>query len=186
MRIFSAFLPSVEVTQELNRVYKQVEKSVPPQALRPTLPSSWHVTLEFFGERDAVSIEKIKSIIEYQTKRAPPFACSLGSLTHFGSAHRGAALVCEVAQHGDGAMRLQQSMHEELHLHGLTADYKEWRPHITIGRVAQERLPAETFAHMRALQVKPVQWHIDTIVLMQSTLTRAGSVYAILERFSLC
>ena len=60
---------------------------------------------------------------------------------------------------------------------GFEPEKKRFRPHLTLGRVRNDRGLDDLTEYMKAYRVQPIRFRFDRLVLFQSTLTPQGAIY---------
>ncbi|NIQ00776.1 MAG: RNA 2',3'-cyclic phosphodiesterase, partial [Nitrospinaceae bacterium] len=131
-------------------------------------------------------IPEIKERMRSATAGRAPFSIPLGRLGAFPNAHRPRVLWVGLDDPEGHLLALQQSVEAQMVEMGFPPETKKSVPHLTLGRIKSPqgmgRLRKELEKN-RSLDVDPV--HVTAMELIQSELTPAGSIYTVLEEFSL-
>jgi 2'-5' RNA ligase len=147
-------------------------------------PQNLHVTLLFLGEVDDREIPAVCRAVSEQTAGHPPFEMSVEKLGCFPHPRRPRVIWIGV---GEGAQELR-ALHDGLEppllaLGCYRREERQYRPHITLGRVRGER-PADQLA---AVLAQNQDWKggkiaVSEVLVMSSELTPQGPNYTILSR----
>jgi len=86
----------------------------------------------------------------------------------------------------DDASNITSSLYKELDAVcgglGFKSDPRKYQPHITIGRIREPGKARELVNEHLEKQIEPVEFKVAEIVLYQSDLQPAGSVYSVVAR----
>lgn len=189
MRAFLAVLPSEPVAEavaaEIERL-RGLSRAV-AWVPRPNL----HVTLRFLGEQTADRLREVTGALEGRATTSAPFCLTLHGLGAFPSLER-PRILWVGATGGATAIRALHGLVEgAVESCGLGREPRPWHPHLTIGRVLDQRRrgrevgpvlrEAVREAAGRSFGVVPVR----VISLMHSHLSPGGARYRELARIPL-
>jgi 2'-5' RNA ligase len=121
-------------------------------------PQNLHLTLKFLGEQPEPRLADVVAGMEGAAARTAPFALTLHGTGAFPGLDKPRVLWVGVAQGALEARTLQSRVEEELAARGFPRDSRPWHPHLTIGRVFDER-----------------RWRRDSGPALREALTLAGS-----------
>ena len=145
-----------------------------------------HVTLKFLGEEPAAGVQRLRERLCTVADAHTSFALMLGGVDAFPNL-RAPRIVWMGAAGGAAIERLHRDVEAACGELGYATDDRPFRAHITLGRV-KGRLDASA-ARRLAERARSVQYsstvEVETVDLMSSTLTPAGSRYAVVESASL-
>lgn len=158
--------------------------------VRRSPPTSIHLTLAFLGMVDSTRVPEISARLRSATAGAAPFTVEVTGSGMFPSASRPQVLWIGIG--GDARPRLLEltaRVAEELRQAGFEPEKREFRPHLTLGRV--RRLPRG--AERQALRTWLAEWRdrsygplpVSAISLMRSHLSKGPPAYTQLETFRL-
>jgi 2'-5' RNA ligase len=137
-----------------------------------------HLTLAFLGIKPTSEIVKLKRLLDEAYQQQPHFHYHLSALQRFPtSSGRIIALVGEPARPLDDLFQITLEL---LLRANVETDLKDFRPHITLGKV---RKPKQLKAQID--QPTNISMSINKIVLYQSTHTESGSIYSSLKETEL-
>ena len=174
---------SVDAEIERLRPWSQAVAWVPPANL--------HVTLKFLGEQSDARLSDATAALAEAASDASPFDLAFHGLGAFPGLERPRILWIGMAEGAVAARAVQASLDAALERRGFPRDDRPWHPHLTIGRVFDDRrwrreagpglLPAIMEASRRAFGTVTVS-HVS---LMRSDLSPRGARYRELERAAL-
>jgi 2'-5' RNA ligase len=195
MRIFLAVPLPEPVVEFVDTIITNLKRDNWP--VRWTQPGNAHITLHFLGEIDPSQTELLRIALREPISLHPGFDLRTANLGVFptmkrprvlwlglyGPAHRLETLHAEIA----GVLTELEFEVEE----------REFHPHITIGRLQNDRVTMKTIpqrirARFESMQrneqvtdKKPLPVPVREVQLVRSHLSNSGARYEILERFPL-
>ena len=150
-----------------------------------------HVTLKFLGEQSDARLADATAAIAEVASGASPFGLAFHGLGAFPGLERPRILWIGMADGAGAARAVQTGLEAALERRGFARDDRPWHPHLTIGRVFDERRwrreagpglgPAIAEGSRRAFGSVTVS-HVS---LMRSDLSPRGARYRELARTAL-
>jgi RNA 2',3'-cyclic 3'-phosphodiesterase len=143
-----------------------------------------HLTLRFLGERSDAELEEVEAALLESAATTVPFGVTLHGLGAFPCLERPRILWVGVA---DGALPLRQvqaRVEAALERRGFSRERQAWHPHLTIGRVFDERAwRRESGLPLRQALAAAARRSFGTlgvsrIALMRSDLSSQGARYS--------
>ncbi len=179
MRLFIGIpLPSV-VTDELAALSIRLQSA--NDGLRWSLPESWHITLQFLGNKADDHRACITERLHNLRHRPIPIELEdLGFFDRAGIFYAGVSLM-------PGLVSLQQLVTATTLHCGFAPDTRPYHPHITLART-RNKSGAQALRKLKAhLQRQPTftRFTAHEFLLYESLLTSSGSRYEVRERFPL-
>jgi 2'-5' RNA ligase len=144
------------------------------------VPENLHFTLKFLGNTPDVMLPKIRESLAAVVTTYEPFYITLYGTGAFPN-KKYPRVIWAGLQNADGMKNLQEGVDRSMELLGFKSEYREFNPHLTLGRVrSQGRMimlvkELETFEN-KEFGLVPV----DRILLMKSELTPKGPEYTCL------
>jgi RNA 2',3'-cyclic 3'-phosphodiesterase len=169
LRTFFALWPGPEVRTELARRAALVAKAC---SGRPPRPDTLHLTLVFVGATPRERVTSLQALMD--GIRLPRFALRLdqsGWWRHNGIAWAGTSAAPE------SLIALQQALSRGAEKLGFSLDVRPYLAHLTLARDAG-RGPT-------AAAMPPLDWDVESFVLVASELTPDGPRYRILHERTL-
>ena len=159
----------------------QTLKSRGLTGIRWVNPKGIHLTLKFLGNIPPTMPPSILDALEDTCREHVPFDLSLGEFGVFPNSNN--PRVLWIGLNGDitSLVRLQSSVEKHCRSLGFELDRRPFRPHLTLGRVRRS-LPQPQRDIVRAAlkdntNTDALQWSVEEIHLIHSTLTPQGAVY---------
>lgn len=183
VRLFIAVPTSPAIRAAAGQV---IDRLRPFGDVRWTPPERLHLTLKFLG---AVSAEKVTPLAEILAERANTFSrfvVELGDVGAFPHLRKPQILWLGV-ERAEELTRLAQEIDQAVQKLGFEREAKDFRAHLTLGRV---KSPRDLGALSEALRTGArssgrIDWQVDEVELIQSELRPEGPLYTILHRFPL-
>ncbi len=182
IRTFIALDLSKETQQELARI---VDELKPSEAnVKWVRPASIHLTLKFPGNITEDKIDPIAKKLEEIASTFSPFDIVLENIGVFPSWSRPSVVWVGIGEGSRAIKDIARKVEDALVLEGFEKETREFRPHLTIGRVKNAKNKNKLKELAGSLEVKPIPSHISNIVLYKSTITKEGAEYTSLRTFS--
>jgi len=181
MRCFVAVEVSGEIKAQLACI--QARHRDLDRAVRWVDPAQIHLTLKFLGEVPEADLPAVLQVLNEVARRSAPFEFGVRGTGCFPPG--GAARVLWVGiEESSGALgRLREACESAFAELGFAREGREFRPHLTLGRIREARRSAEIRAAARAESAFYAgTQRADSIVLFQSILSGAGARYQALGR----
>jgi 2'-5' RNA ligase len=144
--------------------------------LRWVQPSSFHLTLHFFGEVDERAVSAIRAVLADPRLRRPPIPAGFGALAHFPP--RGPARVIHAAL--DRGAAEASAFHDTLHALlgplGWAPDPRGFSPHVTLARAGATEVDVLPWEERTRLPA--AGFLLSECVLYQSVLGPGGARYS--------
>lgn len=189
MRLFFAILLPDEVREELRRVQATAREVIGREGLRWEDAGKFHITVRFLGEVAPERLEDVKEAGREAALAFAPFTLALSSMGAFPEGRQPRVLWIGAENGLPEYARLAEYLNSALSARSFAAETRRAYPHVTIARV---KTAAGSKAAARALALKNLKkpdkkgvFFVYNIVLMESELRPEGSVYTIVETFTL-
>lgn len=182
-RIFIGISIPSKIKTKLTHLQNQIaEKKLP---IRLVDLSNLHITLNFLGPLRDREIIDVRHALEHTIPKISPFKVWLSDIRFFPSQSRVNIIV--VIVESDGKLeQLQSEIQKELSkFKFLRLEKREFKPHITIGRVKGKGIKTIDIEKIKNLKPEKSQWNITEVALIQSVLGKTKSKYTILKSFEL-
>jgi 2'-5' RNA ligase len=140
---------------------------------------------------DEERVEKIKDVIASAAEKRGAIELRLGEIGFFpppskkggemADKIRPRVIFIETKEEDKVLEELRRDFGMELEKLGMEIDKRAWRPHITLARL---ECPIET-AIFEKIKIKPLEFKIKSVELMESHLKRSGAEYETVKSFGL-
>ena len=156
----------------INDLLKPIKNS--RQDIRWVPENNRHLTLAFLGNRPVSEVDNLLSLLDEAYQREAYFQYRLTTLERFPDLE---GRIIALTDKPTGALdNLYQITRKLLQSNNIEFYRKEFRPHITLGRIRKAKHVETTFNRQIRINLK-----ITKIILYQSTLTESGSIYSPLK-----
>ncbi|MFN6964004.1 MAG: RNA 2',3'-cyclic phosphodiesterase [Pyrinomonadaceae bacterium] len=144
-----------------------------------------HLTLRFIGNLEDERISSLTDRLRATAAAARSFELSITGTGVFPNVRRPRVLWLGVAGDVEGMNKLAAAIENDCEAIGLDRESREFKPHLTIARLREtERSGRLAVSHLQ-MPFESAAFKVGEIVLYESKLQRTGSVYSVLDRFSL-
>ncbi|HZY09954.1 MAG TPA: RNA 2',3'-cyclic phosphodiesterase [Bacteroidota bacterium] len=183
IRSFIAFETPALIRKKMLELQTELKKSNAHVRWEPE--SKFHATLSFLGN---IQEQLLPKIIEKIQETLMPFSIfdiiyqNLGAFPNNRTPH-----VIWIGCHNpDGKLQqMKETLDGQLEQFGVQAENRQFRPHITLGRVKSPKGRKDLIQKLESLTFQPMAATITDIAIMKSILKPEGSEYSILKTISL-
>jgi 2'-5' RNA ligase len=148
-------------------------------------PENIHLTLKFLGDVDEARERQLIVRLRALSEAHSPIEVAYGGVGHFGRAGNISAIWIGIGEKTGALARLARDMEAEAAQVGFAPEGKPFSPHITLGRVKEPAL----LPGWDVVKGSIAPWEGKVVhswfSLYKSTLTPAGPIYEMQERFGL-
>ncbi len=175
MRLFIA----INLPAEIKDYLFSLQGNVKDAKISWVAKKNLHLTLKFLGEVNEGQLPIIKEKIKIQSHKIEANLTDIG----FFPSQRNPRVIWVGVEPEDQLIQLQQRVDEQLLSH-FHSD-QSFKSHITLGRVKMIRRNESFSKTLKELEIKKLNFTIDSFQLMKSEIRRGGSVYEVLESVTL-
>ena len=175
MRLFVAIQLSDEVRSALMAMQQTLRRTC--DGVRWTRPEQLHLTLKFLGDVPDAEVSGVAQAVERAAGRAKRFEMRVNGSGCFPPQGPVRIVWVGVEEDSGELARCAQAMETELEQIGFARERRPFSPHITIGRVREDRSKGRTRSATEAHALRPVEQSVSSITLMSSTLAARGATY---------
>jgi 2'-5' RNA ligase len=190
-RLFFAISLPDEVREAATRIQAQLRMAMGDRGIGWEAPAKFHYTLKFLGdsteEEQILAIDAARSVVP----QISPFSLTVAEVGVFPRQRRPKILWLGVGGDFPLLIRLAECLDRELFRKGFAPETRPFHPHITLARIKTEE-GQEAVAKTLKTETESLEevdrigvFEVYSFVLIQSELRPSGSVYTVLETFSL-
>jgi 2'-5' RNA ligase len=184
MRTFiSVELPD-EVKKNIVELINEIKDAGP--GVKWVKAENMHITLKFLGW---VEDKKLDDLIEFIAKAAAgsgSFKAKFEGLGAFPEGKSPRIVWVGTVEGGDKLCSLAKGIEETLSEAGFRSEEREFKPHITIGRVKERKGVDKLKEKIKSIKdAKFGEAVVDRVHIMKSTLTPKGPIYEIIKEVKL-
>lgn len=154
-----------------------------PPRLRPVTPENMHLTVKFLGDVEDREIPRIIDALREAVADAEPMELEVTGVRCLPNARRPRVLAAALEK-PEALGGLFERVEEAMARVGFQREGRAFTPHITIGRFKQRPRRGDP-PPPEDPDGPPTGFRADRLILMQSTLEKAGPTYTPLAEFPL-
>lgn len=178
MRTFIAIKPKINVKGK--QLLSDLKQALSEQKIKWVEHDNLHITLKFLGKTEERKINDIIQVISKTSREFNPFDIQIKGPGYFPSYKK--PMVIWLGTESDGMIEnIHNHLDNELSKIGFKPETREFKAHITIGRVKKinDYRVFKTLAEENKHFIEPTT--IDRIIFYESKLTSQGPVYSVLK-----
>jgi len=183
MRLFVA----IELSGSVRAVVKAVQDGLRPSCdgVRWVPVHQVHLTAKFLGEVSDAKVAGVSEAVARAAKAAAPFTMEVAGCGCFPP--RGPARIVWVGlrEESGALVRCVDVVEEELARLGFAKERRPFSPHVTIGRVRDDRSHGGIRSAVEAFTFDSVEQSVSSITLMSSVLSPKGPTYTAVSKTNL-
>ena len=166
---------SIDLPREIQEELSEIQKKIYSEDVKlvNVKPDKLHITLKFFGELEEDQIERVESVLSKIKFRK--FKARLDSIGVFPDENF-IRVVWVGVEPGEKVNEIHDKLDEDLHKEGFKLD-SESESHITLARVKTIRDKKSFVQQLKSIEVKPLEFEINSLILKESILTPEGPIY---------
>jgi RNA 2',3'-cyclic 3'-phosphodiesterase len=178
MRLFIASKVSSGFKKEISRIIDFLSAST--TKVKWAGNGNLHFTYHFLGECDEASFALANRAVSALPKMTP-FTIKLNEIGAFPDIRRPSIIWAGVADEKENIKRIWQYLADNLINSGFKLDKRTYIPHLTLGRIKDQRNIDDIKQRISTVKFKPVETTISSVELIKSELTPNGPIYSTLH-----
>ncbi len=185
VRTFVAVLIADEIRRNIAEVQEPLKKLAPD--VKWVAPDNFHVTLKFLGNVREDDLQGVYDAAEEASGAFPPFDLSFAGLGAFPNPRRARVVWVGIDKGRDQLVELASAMDSKLAKLGFPKEEREFKSHITIGRVKEPSRSLERLASgIEDVDASDLgSQRVTSIAVMKSELRPGGPIYSPLKVIAL-
>ena len=180
---------AVPVTEEVRLLIARIEGELRQvgAAVKWVRPDNVHVTLKFLGNISEADVDGLTDVLGRSLAESAAFDVVLARVGTFPEGHKLPRVIWVGLEDGKDALcDAAATVEAACASLGFEAEERQFKPHLTIGRVRRGSPYLKELAHRVAqLEFNPLKVHVDRVNLMRSRLSPKGPTYTVLSSFAL-
>jgi len=181
VRLFIALELPDKVRNELKRVSDELRDC--GAKVSWVKPQNMHLTVRFLGDTEERLVDVLKSGV--QTIGGSPTTVHLSRLGAFPNLRRPRVIWAGIDGVLDPIYDVAGEIERMVQRLGFEPDNKKFKPHLTIGRIRDPRRAGDLTEAVESCQLEKIEFPLDRVMLVQSTLTPQGPIYKTLAETKL-
>lgn len=182
IRTFIAIRLPGEIEEGLGKLAKKMRTLWPERGVRWVKPGNIHLTLRFLGDTEEGQVGDIGEGLKEVASRHEALALALGQSGCFPNEKRPGVIWTGIEDGAGRLQKLQQDVEALVCDLGWEREGREYRPHLTLGRVRQGVRPPNGAWLQDPV---PLEFRVGEVELIQSELKPGGVEYLTLCRAGL-
>lgn len=175
MRVFIAIELPNEVKAALTALQEELQQTRADVAW--TKADNFHLTLKFLGEVETYLVSHITNACREAAASASAFSLQIKTTGVFPNVKQPKVLWAGLAGELDKLQALHRQLDAKLHALGFAKEARAFNPHLTLGRVKSLKNVAAVTANLLMSDLPALSFFVSELVVMQSQLHPAGSIY---------
>jgi 2'-5' RNA ligase len=184
-RLFIAVDISDEARKRVREYIEVLKANARETRVSWTKPENLHLTLKFLGDVDQSRIVLLTTALEQIVKALSPIDLEISGTGVFPSTGKPKVLWIGVDDVSGDLAKAAQSIEEACDKLGFAREDRKFSPHLTIGRVREPSHARELAEQHLENGFASIQFPVSEIVLYESKLSPAGSIYTPLVKAKL-
>jgi len=185
VRLFIAMELSPAVVAAIGGYRKQISRQSAARDVRWTAENLLHLTLRFVGEVEDARVADVCAAAELAAGLNRTFDAALEGAGCFPGGGRVRIVWAGMSAERDRLAKLAADVESAVVAAGVPPEPRVFSPHVTIGRVREDRSRGELRRAVQACQPAVTSQPVSRIVVMSSTLSRAGPTYTLVSSHEL-
>jgi 2'-5' RNA ligase len=136
-----------------------------------------HLTLKFLGDSDANQLQKLSEIVAEIAAQIPPFSLRIAETGVFPSTRKARILWIDVKDEKGSLTWINKILEKECAGIGFAEEHRIFKPHLTIGRLREPEKSKQLVERHLQKEFEPVDMEVAEILIYESRLHPAGSIY---------
>jgi 2'-5' RNA ligase len=186
IRAFIAVEVSADVRSQARKLIQELSEVSP--GVNWVDPQQMHVTLNFLGDVGMLDLPPLCKMMENVVAELPPFDVQFEGAGAFPNVERPRTIWLGVGEGADEFRELQRALQAGLDELGYRGESRQFRPHLTLGRVKGNDLDGSAELAERLAQHADYYGgasDVTDVTLFSSTLNRSGPTYNTISEASL-
>jgi 2'-5' RNA ligase len=184
IRSFIAIDIPQETRDRLAKIQEELKRS--RAGVRWVRPGSIHLTLKFLGNVHPAQIDDIAEVAAQVVRDEPVLTLVLAGLGGFPSQRNPRVIWVGIQGDVQRLTGIQARLEQDVVPLGFAPEQREFRPHLTLGRVKDKRNRQALIDAMASLKLPEFNsFDVTEIILYKSDLRPTGAIYSKLHRMPL-
>lgn len=144
-----------------------------------------HLTMKFLGDTTDSDLEGLKKAMNIAAETSSSFRIAVGGTGVFPDPRSARILWLGVNDLSGGLAQLNANIEQESASTGFARETRNFKPHLTIGRLREPARSHELVRTHLETQFEPVELEVRFITIYESRLQPTGSIYSVNSTYDL-
>ena len=180
IRTFIAIKLPESIQAEMEKISQELQNRMRIKVIRWVSVKNIHLTIKFLGDISASNIQLVTSMLSSEVPKFPNFELTVGGIGGFPTIHHPRIIWIGI-QAPPELLTLQKGIEAETIRLGYQSEDRDFSPHLTLGRVAQNGSTEEVHqigGILSNYKVDPLgTFQAKEVWLFRSDLLPGGAVY---------
>ncbi|HPC35955.1 MAG TPA: RNA 2',3'-cyclic phosphodiesterase [Candidatus Marinimicrobia bacterium] len=178
---------AIPVSQETCLQVEAIKQTIPElrENVRLVPTNNLHLTLKFLGDTDEKAIPDISKALDSVITTIDRFEYICEGLGCFPNNRKPRVLWLGIGQGFEQIQKLSQAIESVLGKFGYQPEKREFKPHLTIGRVKNPLKKVAGLESFLNYEINPTINPVENVIFYESNLTAGGPIYTRLAVFNL-
>lgn len=181
-RIFIALDISEEARNRIAEFSAELKRDFSHLRVGWERPEKIHLTLKFLGDTSEKQLAQLGEAVKSAASGFAAFSLLMEKTGCFPSRKKAKILWIGLIDESGNLQNLQERLEEETGARGFEKENRSFKPHLTVARLREPERSGELTDAFLQKQFEPVSFEVSAIVIYESKLQPAGSVYSVIER----
>lgn len=176
----------VSLSREASELFTDIKLRLKDERIKWVDLANLHITLYFIGDAEEEFIKQLEQALMSELSNFKSFNLKSSKVGVFRNLKDIRAIWFGLEEN-ENLQRLKHLVNKALDSCGMNAEYKKFKPHITLGRIKslKNKLMLKNIVEENANR-HIQQFLVKEVVLYESQLTNQGPVYKVLRKIELC
>lgn len=181
IRAFIAVEIDLQTKQKISNLVSSLEKS--NADVKWITKEQMHLTLKFLGNVEQSKIQEISNVLKSIADNFKPFSISLSNIGGFPNLDHPRVIWVAINKNAGILKNIAEKIDLELEKSGLKKDSREFKSHLTLGRVRSSKNMAALIKLIKETAFSSENdFNITKLILFRSALTPKGATYTVLSK----
>lgn len=179
---------AIELPRTIQKKIEEIQEDLKSSRadVRWVSPEKIHLTLKFFGNIDESKIDPIVKSIEEPVRITQAFSLKVRGVGAFPHLKNPRVVWIGLVEGKETLVPFQKEIESKLEKIGFEPEAREFRPHLTLGRVKSGKGRDELTARIERYREEEVgDFQVKKVVLFKSDLKPSGPIYTPLKEMRL-
>lgn len=176
-RIFVAVDISDEARRETAAYIESLKREFSNVRVGWEKPEKLHLTLKFLGDTNENQLAELSEIVKRIAAETPKFELRIAETGVFPARRNARVLWIDVKDETGSLAKINRMLDAECEPLGFAAEKRNFKPHLTIARLKEPQKSRELIEKHLQKQFEPAGVEVAEIVICESRLQPAGSIY---------
>jgi 2'-5' RNA ligase len=140
-----------------------------------------HLTLKFLGDIDEGQLANLREAVKKTAAGFAPLALRIENTGCFPSPKKAKVLWLGIKDEAGSLPELQARLEQEAEAQGFAKENRPFKAHLTIARLREPQKSDALVERFLQKHFEPAGFEVSEIVIYESKLQPAGSVYSVVE-----